>query len=36
VGVDRFVFGFGPAGPQELVARLRRFAEQVRPAAVAG
>jgi probable F420-dependent oxidoreductase len=33
VGIDRFVFGFGPGGPAYLTARLRRFAEQVRPAA---
>jgi probable F420-dependent oxidoreductase len=31
-GVDRFVFGFGGAPPAELETRLRRFAEQVRPA----
>lgn len=36
VGIDRFVFGFGPGGPTDLMARLRRFAEQVRPAALAG
>jgi alkanesulfonate monooxygenase SsuD/methylene tetrahydromethanopterin reductase-like flavin-dependent oxidoreductase (luciferase family) len=32
-GVDRFVFGFGPGGPAEIEARLRWFAERVRPLA---
>jgi probable F420-dependent oxidoreductase len=36
VGIDRFVLGFGPGGPADLIARLRRFAEQVRPAALTG
>jgi probable F420-dependent oxidoreductase len=32
VGIDRFVLGFGPGGPDEIAARLRRFREQVWPA----
>jgi probable F420-dependent oxidoreductase len=32
VGVDRFVLGFGGGSAEELVGRMRRFAEQVRPA----
>jgi probable F420-dependent oxidoreductase len=31
-GVDQFVFGFGPGSPAEIEARLRSFAERVRPA----
>jgi hypothetical protein len=32
VGVERFVLSFGAGEPGELVVRLRRFAEEVRPA----
>jgi probable F420-dependent oxidoreductase len=32
VGVDQFLVGFGPRPPAEYEQRLRRFAEQVRPA----
>jgi probable F420-dependent oxidoreductase len=35
-GVDRFVFGFGATAPGDVPARLRRFAEQVWPAVLAG
>jgi probable F420-dependent oxidoreductase len=35
VGVERFVLGFGGGGPDELLGRLRRFAEEVRPAVAA-
>jgi probable F420-dependent oxidoreductase len=31
IGVREFIFGFGPGQPSEYEARLRRFAEQVRP-----
>jgi probable F420-dependent oxidoreductase len=31
-GVERFLFGFGPASPSEYETRLRQFAEQVQPA----
>jgi probable F420-dependent oxidoreductase len=32
VGVDRFIFGFGPGKPADMIARMQRFAEHVRPA----
>ena len=32
VGVNRFVIGWGPGSGQEIAGRMRRFAEQVRPA----
>ena len=35
VGVNRFLIGLGPAPPAEYERRLRRFAEEVRPALAA-